>query len=79
MFRVEPHELLFIYAALGVALVFLTAFIHTIRRARRERAILEDMMRCGICAFQFRNANNLVTPRCPNCGALVEQKRHSAL
>ena len=79
MFRVEPHELLFVYAALGVALVFLTALIHTIRRARRERAALRSVMRCGMCGFQFRNDRKLVTPRCPNCNRLVEQKRHSSL
>lgn len=79
MFRLEPHQLLFVYAGLGIALVFIAALIHTIRRARRERAALRDVMRCGMCGFQFRNERQLVTPRCPNCGSLVEKKRQSSL
>jgi predicted RNA-binding Zn-ribbon protein involved in translation (DUF1610 family) len=79
MFRVEPHQLLFIYAGLGLAVIFLAALLHTKRRSGRERAAMREMIKCGLCAFRFRDETRMVHPRCPNCGALVERKRHSAL
>jgi predicted Zn-ribbon and HTH transcriptional regulator len=79
MFRVEPHQLLYIYAATGVALIFLAALLHTIRRVRREREGLSGVAKCGMCAFRFRDRTGMVHPRCPQCGALVERRRHSAL
>lgn len=79
MFRVEPHQLLFVYAALGVAFIFLVALIHTIRRTRQERSALRNLLHCGMCGFEFRNEHNLVNPRCPNCEALVDPKRKSGL
>ena len=79
MFRVEPHQLLYIYAGLGVLLVFIAALVHTARRYRREREGLRNVLKCGMCAFRFRNEKNLVHPRCPNCGSLVERKRSSML
>ena len=79
MFRVEPHQLLYVYAAIGVFAVFIAALVHTIRRFRRERETMRGVMKCGMCAFQFRNDKNLVHPRCPNCGALVEKRRPSRL
>jgi hypothetical protein len=79
MFRVEPHQLLFIYAGVGVALIFVAALLHTLRRVRVERNALRGTMKCGMCAFHFRDGTGMVHPRCPECGALVERKRHSAL
>lgn len=79
MFLVEPHQLLFIYAGLGIAVIGFAALIHTRRRSARERAALQEMMQCGMCAFRFRNTTQMVHPRCPSCGALVERKRHSTL
>ena len=79
MFRVEPHQLLYVYAGIGVLVVFIAALVHTVRRVRREREGMHGVMKCGICAVQFRNDKNLVHPRCPNCGALVEKRRPSRL
>ena len=79
MFRLEPHQLLYVYAALGVAAVFAVAFLHNLARTRRERSAHRDVLKCGMCAFQFRNDRQLVHPRCPSCGALVEQKPLSQL
>jgi predicted Zn-ribbon and HTH transcriptional regulator len=79
MFRLEPHQLLYVYAALGVALVFAVAFLHNLARTRRERSAQLNVLKCGMCAFQFRNERQLVHPRCPNCGALVERKPISRL
>ena len=79
MFRVEPHQLLFIYAGLGLAVIFLAAFLHARRRSALERAALNEMLKCGLCAYRFRNTSGLLHPRCPNCRALVERKPHSKL
>jgi hypothetical protein len=79
MFRVEPHQLLFIYAGAGVALISVASLLHTARRVRMERNGLRGVVKCGMCAFHFRDAAGMVHPRCPQCGALVERKRHSAL
>ena len=79
MFRLEPHQLLFVYAGLGVAFIFLAALFNTLRRTRREREAMRDLMKCGMCAFQFRNASGMVHPRCPNCGSLVEARPLSHL
>jgi hypothetical protein len=79
MFRVEPHQLLFIYAGLGIGVIVVAALLHARRRAAIERAALRDVVKCGLCAFRFRNTNGLVHPRCPSCGALVERKRLPSL
>jgi len=79
MFRVEPHQLLFIYAGLGLAVILIAALLHARRRAALERGALREMVKCSLCAFRFRNTTNLVHPRCPNCGALVERKPLSSL
>jgi hypothetical protein len=79
MFRLEAHQLLYVYTGLGVAVVLIGAMIHGISRIRRERAALQDVVKCGMCAFQFRNVKSLVHPRCPNCGSLVEVKQQSRL
>jgi predicted Zn-ribbon and HTH transcriptional regulator len=79
MFRLEAHQLIFVYAGIGIVGVLLIAAMHAISRARRERAALLEFFKCGICAFQFRNSTGLVHPRCPNCDALVERKRPSRL
>ena len=79
MFRVEPHQLLYIYAALGVGAVAVAALLHAIRRAKRERAALRGVVKCGLCAFHFKDERRMVHPRCPNCGALVEARPLSRL
>jgi hypothetical protein len=79
MFRLEAHQLLYVYTGLGVAIVLIGAMLHGISRIRRERSALRNVVKCGMCAFQFRNVNGLVHPRCPNCASLVEQKEQSRL
>ena len=79
MFHVEPHQLLFIYAGLGIVVIAITALLHARRRSAKERAALREVVKCNLCAFRFRNTTGLLHPRCPNCGALVERKRISTL
>lgn len=79
MFRLEPHQLLYVYAGLCLLVILIAALVHTARRARSERAALRNVLKCGMCAFRFRNENGLLHPRCPNCGSLVERRRQSRL
>ena len=79
MFRLELHELLFVYTGLSLGIVLLAACMHNIRRTRREGLALRNVLKCRLCAFEFRDETNAEMPRCPRCGALVCRERLSTL
>ncbi len=79
MFRLQLHELIFVYAGLCLAIIFLAAWFHNMRRTRRDRAGLHDLLKCGLCAYEFQDETKSVLPRCPHCNALVERRRLSRL
>ena len=79
MFRLELHELLFAYTGLCLGIVLLAAVIHNIRRNRRESLALRDLVKCHLCAFEFRDESGADLPKCPCCGALVNRDRLSQL
>ena len=79
MFRLELHELLFVYIGLALGVVLLAAFLHNIRRTRHEQHALRNLVKCGLCTFEFRDESNAEHPLCPRCGALVNRDRLSTL
>ena len=79
MFRLELHQLLFAYTGFCLAVVFLAAWIHNLRRTRREYLAIRDLAKCSLCAFEFRDTTETALPRCPRCGALVNRDRLSRL
>ena len=79
MFRLELHELLFVYAGLCLGIVLLAAVLHNIRRNRRESLSVRNLVKCHLCAFEFRDDTGVELPRCPCCGALVNRDRLSQL
>jgi predicted Zn-ribbon and HTH transcriptional regulator len=79
MFRLELHELLFVYTGLALAIVLLAAILHNIRRTRREQDALRDVVKCRLCAFEFRDDSGAECPSCPRCGALVNREPLSTL
>ena len=79
MFRLELHELLFVYAGLCLGIVLLAAVLHNIRRNRRESLSVRDLVKCHLCAFEFRDDTGAELPKCPCCGALVNRDRLSQL
>jgi predicted Zn-ribbon and HTH transcriptional regulator len=79
MFRLELHELLFVYAGLCLGVILLAAFLHNLRRTRREGLALRGLVKCHLCAFEFRDDTGADLPKCPGCGALVNRDRISQL
>ena len=69
MFRLDLHELLFVYAGLCLAIILVASVLHNIRRNRRERLAHRGLVKCHICAFEFRDDNGSDLAHCPCCGA----------
>ena len=79
MFRLELHELLFVYAGLCLGIILLAAILHNLRRTRREELALRGLVKCHLCGFEFRDDTSAELPKCPCCGALVNRDRLSQL
>jgi hypothetical protein len=79
MFRVEIHELLFVYAGICLAGILFAVALHNFQRFGRERAARRTQLKCRLCSFEFSDTSNAVLPRCPNCQALTERQRLSQL
>ena len=79
MIRFSLAELVYVYAGVFVAAVFIAWWAQTIVRGNREKRALKNVVRCGFCAHQFRDTSDRPMPRCPSCGGLVERKLLSRL
>jgi hypothetical protein len=79
MFRLELHELLFAYVGLCLGIVLLASVLHNIGRNRREVLAHRNLVKCHLCAFEFRDDTGADFPKCPCCGALVNRERLSQL
>jgi hypothetical protein len=79
MFRLQIHELLFVYTGLCLTVILVAACLHNFRRSTRERTARRGLLKCRLCAFEFRDTTGAVLPRCPNCGALTERRKLSQL
>jgi len=79
MFRLELHQLLYAYTGFCLAIVLIAACLHNMRRSHREHLALRHLLKCGLCAFEFRDTSGTELPRCPRCGALVNRDRISRL
>ena len=79
MFRLDLHELIFVYAGLCLGIILLASVLHNLRRNRRERHARRDIAKCHLCAFEFRDETGADLPKCPCCGALVNRERLSQL
>lgn len=79
MFRLELHELLFVYIGLALGAVLLAALLHNLRRTRHEQRALRNLVKCPLCAFEFRDESHTELPLCPRCGALVNRDPLSPL
>lgn len=79
MFRLELHELLFVYAGVCLGVILLASILHNLRRTRREELALRGLVKCHLCAFEFRDDTGADLPKCPSCGALVNRDRLSQL
>ena len=79
MFRFELHELIFAYTGLCLGIILLASVLHNLRRNRRERLAQQDLVKCPLCAFEFRDESGAELPKCPSCGALANRERLSQL
>jgi hypothetical protein len=79
MFRFQLHELLFAYTGFALGVVLFAALVHNVRRNRLERQALRNIVRCRLCAFEFRDETGGEFPRCPRCGAVASRERLSTL
>ena len=79
MIRVSLTYLVLIYLLLMLGPI-ITAWLFTEwRRQRRERAAFIHVIRCGICAHEFKDETNALLARCPHCSSLNERYRLSRL
>ena len=79
MFRLELHELLFVYTGLCLGIVLVAAVLHNLRRNRHESLAMRGLVKCHLCAFEFRDDTGADLPKCPCCGALVNRDELSGL
>lgn len=79
MFRLELHELIFVYAGLSLGIILLAALLHNLRRNRCESQAARGLVKCHLCAFEFRDDTGIELPRCPSCDALADRTRISRL
>ena len=79
MFRLELHELLFVYTGLCLGIVLLASGLHNIRRNRRESLAVRDLVKCHLCAFEFRDSTGDELPKCPCCEARSTRTKLSRL
>ena len=79
MIAVSLQWLIFVYLGLMLALIFGAWLISEWRRQRRERHAFRNVLRCGLCAFEFEDKTGTLLPRCPHCGSLNERYRLSRL
>ncbi len=79
MFRLDLHELIFVYAGLCLAIILLASVLHNFLRTHRERHAHRGLVKCHLCAFEFRDGNSDELAHCPCCGAPVNRDRLSQL
>ncbi len=79
MFRLELHELLFVYTGLCLGIVLLASVLHNVRRNRRESLAVRDLVKCHLCAFEFRDSTDDELPKCPCCGARTSRTSRTRL
>lgn len=79
MIPVTLNDLIFIYLALMLTLVFGAWVISAWRRGKRERHAFRHVFRCKMCGFDFLDPGDASLPRCPRCAALNERGRRSRL
>ncbi len=79
MFRLELHELLFVYAGLCLVIILLASVLHNVRRNSRERHAHRTLVKCHLCAFEFRDETGADLPMCPCCGTPVNRDPVSRL
>jgi|GEM_PF-1137523 len=73
LFSAELHQLPYLYAGAFLLIILIAYWLHNSRRTRNERAALKNVVRCRICAFQFRDETGVELPHCPRCQNLVER------
>ncbi|MEO6739738.1 MAG: hypothetical protein ABIP20_05760 [Chthoniobacteraceae bacterium] len=79
MFRLDLHELLFAYSGVCLGIILLASVLHNIRRNRGESLAVRDLVKCHLCAFEFRDDTGDDLPNCPCCGARTTRGRLSRL
>lgn len=79
MFRLQIHQLLYVYGGVTLVVILFAACMHNFRRSAREKAARRELLKCRLCAFEFSDQSGAVLPRCPNCQALTERRRLSHL
>jgi hypothetical protein len=79
MIRLDLHELMLAYAGVFIILVFIAWWLHSLFRSHREKHALKNVVRCGFCAFQFRDNSEKPLARCPSCDGKVDRNTLSRL
>jgi len=79
MFRLELHELIYVYTGLCLVVILIASMLHNLKRTRREQLAMRGLVKCHLCAFQFRDETDAELPKCPACGAPVNREPLSQL
>ena len=77
MIQVSLSVLIFISLAAILGSVFGAWLLWEWRRQQRQRRAFQDVIRCTICALEFKAAMGEPLPRCPGCGHPNERRRFS--
>lgn len=73
MIRVSLSLLVLICLLLMVLPVLIAWLVNEYRRGNRERAAFRHVIRCRICAFEWRDVSRQPLPICPRCNSLNER------
>ncbi len=75
MIRLSLPTLVFVYAAVFVAGIFIVWVSYELVRRARDRRALRGRLKCAVCGMEFSDSSKAELPRCPACGSLTERDK----
>lgn len=75
MIRLSLPALVFVYAAVFIAGIFVVWVSYELVRRARDRRALRGRLKCAVCGMEFSDASKAELPRCPGCGSLTERDK----
>ncbi len=75
MIRLSLPTLVFVYATVFLAGIFIIWVSYELVRKARTRRALRGRLKCAVCGMEFSNASKTELPRCPGCGSLTERDK----
>lgn len=79
MFEIDYDDLIFLFTAMGIAVLASTFFLHLLLvliKRLRDRKI---KVTCRLCNYRFLNSYKQQYVACPNCGGINEPGKDKRL